>query len=102
MKLDYRFAIDDDLDLLAEWNHQLIRDEGHRNRMTVPELRDRMEGWLAGEDKAVLFRFEAGPMAYALYRESETEVYLRQLFVRRDHRRAGIGRNAVELLRSQV
>jgi hypothetical protein len=30
--------------LLAELNHQLIRDEGHRNRMTVPELKRRMRG----------------------------------------------------------
>ena len=31
--MEYRFATDSDLDLLAEWNHQLIRDEGHRNPM---------------------------------------------------------------------
>jgi hypothetical protein len=38
----YRFADNTALDLLSEWNHQLIRDEGHRNTMTIPELRDRM------------------------------------------------------------
>ena len=43
--MDYRLANNDDLDLLAEWNHQLIQDEGHRNRMTAPELRERMRGW---------------------------------------------------------
>jgi hypothetical protein len=45
--MDYRFAADDDLDLLAAWNHPLIRDEGHRNPMTPDELRKRMAGWLA-------------------------------------------------------
>jgi GNAT superfamily N-acetyltransferase len=70
--------------------------------MTVPELRERMRGWLGGEYKAVIFGPEADPVAYALYRETATEVYLRQLFVRRDRRREGIGRAAMEVLRSQV
>ena len=103
MKMEYRFAIDSDLDLLAEWNHQLIRDEGHRNPMTVPELRDRMKRWLlGGEYKAVIFGSKAEPVAYALYRETEGEVYLRQLFVRLDRRREGIGRETMDILRDQL
>ena len=58
--MQYRFAGDGDLDLLAEWNHQLIRDEGHRNTMTIPELRMRMMGWLSGEYKAVVFQTDQG------------------------------------------
>jgi GNAT superfamily N-acetyltransferase len=100
--VDYRFVTDDDLDRLAEWNHQLIRDEGHRNRMTVAELKDRMTGWLAGEYRAVVFGSPEAPVAYALFRERATEVYLRQLFVRRDRRSGGIGREAVAILREHV
>jgi len=100
--MEHRFATDSDLDLLAEWNHQLIRDEGHRNAMTVDELRGRMRGWLGGEYKAVIFGPAADPVAYALYRENATEVYLRQLFVRRDRRSEGIGHSAVDALRSQL
>jgi GNAT superfamily N-acetyltransferase len=100
--MEYRFATDRDLDLLAEWNHQLIRDEGHRNRMTVPELQERMRGWLGGEYKAVIFASAGESVAYALYKESATEVYLRQLFVRRDRRRQGIGREAVAILRDRL
>ncbi len=100
--MEYRFATDADLDLLAEWNHQLIRDEGHRNPMTVPELHERMRGWLAGDYRAVLF-FDAGePVAYALYRESPDEVYLRQFFVRRDRRRTRLGRRAIAILRQRI
>ena len=69
-EMEYRLATEQDLDLLAEWNHQLIRDEGHRNQMTVPKLRERMKGWLAGEYKAVVFLGDNGPVAYGLYRES--------------------------------
>jgi len=38
-----------DCPLLAGSNHQLIRAEGHRNRMTVAELEGRMRDWLASE-----------------------------------------------------
>jgi GNAT superfamily N-acetyltransferase len=101
MKLSWRRASDPDLDLLAEWNHQLIRDEGHRNPMTVPQLAERMKGWLAGEYEAVVFS-EAAPVAYALYRREDGLIHLRQLFVRRDRRRAGVGRTAVGILRREV
>lgn len=97
--MNHRFATDSDLDLLAEWNHQLIQDEGHRNAMTLPQLRARMQGWLESEYKAVIFDAEA---AYALYREDAKEIYLRQLFVKRGHRRQGIGREAVAILQKQI
>ncbi len=61
---------ENDFDLLAEWNHQLIQDEGHRNPMTVKELRQRMKDWLAGEYQAIIFIHDAEPKAYALYKES--------------------------------
>ena len=50
----------------------------------------------------MIFGPQADPVAYALYRENATEVYLLQLFVRRDRRREGIGRGAMDALRSQL
>ena len=97
-----RPATVDDCPRLAELNHQLIRDEGHRNPMTVAELEQRMRGWLAGEYRVVLFEDGGEVVAYALFREQSEEIYLRQLFVVRHRRRQGIGRRAVEMLRSQV
>jgi hypothetical protein len=47
--MTFRLASVDDCRLLAEMNHQLIQDEGHRNKMTVAELERRMRGWLSGE-----------------------------------------------------
>lgn len=93
-----------DCALLAEMNLQLIRDEGHRNPMTVAELERRMRDWLvAGEYTAVIFEQEARPLAYALYcTQADSSLYLRQFFVAREHRRKGIGRGAVELLFSDV
>ena len=100
--MTYRHATTDDCPLLAELNHQLIRDEGHRNRMTVPELEQRMSGWLAGEYKGIVFEDAGGVVAYALFRERADEIYLRQLFVVRHRRRQGIGRRAVQILRSDI
>jgi predicted acetyltransferase len=100
--VNFRRATLDDCALLAELNHQLIRDEGHRNKMTVPELGQRMKGWLASEYAAVLFESGAEIVAYALYREQPEEIYLRQLFVVRNRRRKGIGMEAVKILRSKI
>jgi ribosomal protein S18 acetylase RimI-like enzyme len=100
--ITFRAATLDDCGVLAELNHQLIRDEGHRNPMTVAQLQERMRGFLEGEYRAVLFEEGGKVVAYALFREQPEEIYLRQLFVVRDRRRQEIGRRAVDILRSQV
>jgi GNAT superfamily N-acetyltransferase len=100
--MTFRAATMDDCPRLAELNHQLIRDEGHRNPMTVPELEQRMRSWLSGEYRVVIYEDAGEIVAYALFREQEREIYLRQLFVVRHRRSQGIGRRAVEILRSQV
>jgi GNAT superfamily N-acetyltransferase len=101
MKLSWREASEADFALLAKWNHQLIRDEGHRNAMTIAELEDRMKKWLQGEYHAIIFP-DVEPVAYALFKKDDALIYLRQLFVRRDRRKVGIGRAAFEVLRSEI
>jgi ribosomal protein S18 acetylase RimI-like enzyme len=100
--MNFRPATLKDCALLAELNHQLIRDEGHRNPMTVPELEQRLRGWLASEYAAVIFEKGVEIVAYALYRKQPEEIHLRQLFVARNQRRRGIGRQALEILRTQI
>src|SRR5450432_600466 len=100
--MTFRRATLDDCALLADLNHQLIRDEGHRNKLTVPELEQRMRGWLASEYTAVIFEKDGAVVAYALYHEQPEEIYLRQLFVARNRRRKGIGRNAMAILRTKI
>lgn len=88
--------------MLGELNHQLIQDEGHRNKMSVAELEQRMKAWLSAEYTAQIFEVGSEIVAYGLYREEATEIYLRQLFVTRNRRRQGMGRQAFEVLRTQV
>lgn len=103
MNLSCRYASTADLNLLSEWNYQLIRDEGHRNAMTVDQLAERLRGWLQGEYQAVIFSDSAyEPVAYVLYKQESSLIYLRQLFVRRDQRRLGIGRTAFEMVRREI
>jgi GNAT superfamily N-acetyltransferase len=83
-------------------NWQLIRDEGHRNPMTVAELERRMSDWLDGEYEAVLFEDESGVIGYALYKREPDWTYLRQFFVQPDRRRQGIGRAAIGWLLKNV
>jgi ribosomal protein S18 acetylase RimI-like enzyme len=98
VNLTYRLARMSDVSLLAELNQQLIRDEGHENPMTLPELADRMKLWLRRECQAVLFARNDEVAAYALYRIDPGWIYLRQFFVSPAHRRQGIGRAAIRIL----
>jgi GNAT superfamily N-acetyltransferase len=100
--MNYRFAAAADGAILAAMNQQLIRDEGHRNAMTVAELEERMRGWLAGEYRVVIFEQGGQPAGYALFRDEPEFVYLRQFFVCRDLRRQGIGRAAMDWLLANV
>jgi predicted acetyltransferase len=101
MTLNFRHASDGDVGLLAEWNRQLIRDEGHRNPMTVDQLAARMKKWLETEYEAVVFSNEV-PVGYALFKKEESLIYLRHFFVRRDIRRTGVGRAAFDLMRREI
>ena len=83
---------------LAELNRQLIRDEGHRNRMTLEQLEQRMKSWLAGEYEAHLIHDNDRLAGYALARREDEHVYIRQFFIVPAMRRRGLGRAAMEQL----
>ena len=86
--MTFRLATRNDCPLLAELNHQLAEDEGHRNQFkTVPQLEDRMRGFLSTQYRAVIFDDGGKVVAHALYREDPDEIYLRR---------------AIEILRSQI
>ena len=70
--------------------------------MTVPELASRMHHWLESDYRASIFEDDSGIIAYALYREEKDLLYLRQFFVQRHRRRAGLGRKCLKILFSQV
>lgn len=91
------------MDILASLNQQLIRDEGHRNLMSLSELQDRMKGWLESEYEAALFSLPGtDSIAYALWAIYPEHIYLRQFFVTPEHRRLGVGRAAFQQLNEHI
>ncbi len=100
--MDYRTASEGDLPLLAELNQQLIHDEGYANPMSVTELEYRLRAWLARAYTAVLFLIDDNVVGYALYRNDDTRIFLRQFFICRGERRKGLGRAALDLLFGRI
>jgi len=103
MSLEWRRATQEDVPSLARWNKQLIEDEGSRNPMTLAQLETRMLGWMQGSEWEI-WRLERGGegVGYAVLRvvAQDLEICLRQLFIAREHRSQGLGKVALELLRS--
>ena len=99
-ELKYRFATESDVPWLAKMNQQLIRDEGHRNKMTLAELEQRMSNFLQTEYDAVIAGLGQTDIGYALYRQYPEWFYLRQIFIINSMRRKGFGRSFIEWLRN--
>lgn len=105
MNLYLRAAMMADVPLLAEMNRQLIEDEGSRNPMSLAGLEERMRGWLAGGWQADLIMSGKEVFGYAVYQMRKDEyfpetdqVYLRQYFIRREHRGKVYGKTGIGLL----
>jgi ribosomal protein S18 acetylase RimI-like enzyme len=106
MNMKYRFATLSDIPILAFMNLQLTEDENHRNRFKAEQwFRDRMEQFIKGDYKSVLFEKEGKVLSYALYRnhpDYDDTIYLRQIFVKRENRRQGIGQEVMNILRTDI
>jgi ribosomal protein S18 acetylase RimI-like enzyme len=104
--MKYRFATLPDISILAGMNLRLTEDENHRNRYKSDQwFKDRMKQFIEGDYKAVLFEKEGKVVAYALYRnhpDHADTIYLRQIFIERDSRRQGIGREVMNILMTEI
>ena len=97
-ELVVRIATRDDLELLGALNEQLIVDEGASTPERGAALVARMGRFLAEGYVAALVESGGEVVAYALWRPDGGAVHVRQFFVAREHRRAGVGRRAFALL----
>ena len=84
--------------LLAQMNKRLIEDEKSTNPMTVAELEERMHCFLGTEYSAYFFIEDSCVVGYALVKDTEKPLYLRQFFIEREVRRKHLGRQAFQLL----
>ena len=91
-------ATEEDVELLARMNKQLIEDEQHENPMNVVQLAERMRGFLGTTYSAWLFMAGGEVKGYALVDHGREPLYLRQFFICRECRREGWGRRSFHLL----
>ncbi|WP_337100014.1 GNAT family N-acetyltransferase [Paenibacillus sp. YIM B09110] len=96
--LSIRIGLDDDLDLLAALNKQLIEDEKHDNKMDQNQLKDRMGAWIDASYTAYLFEQNGEVKGYALVDHARGPLYLRHFFICRHCRRGGYGKAAFRQL----
>lgn len=89
-------------DRIAEWNLQLIRDEGNDNDPPLTEVAGRLREWLAGDYRASVFELGDIPFGYAIHRELSDCTHLRHFYVEAAYRRRGLGRQAFACLRRDL
>src|SRR5215469_9943432 len=85
----------DDAELLGSLNAQLAEDEGAQPIGPPAAYITRMRGWLEqGSYHAAAARRGGEVLAYVLWRDDLDygDIFIRQFFVARDHRGAGLGR----------
>jgi predicted acetyltransferase len=99
-ELEFRFAVEKDVPWLARMNRELIRDEGHRNKMSLSDLERRMSDFLYNEYEAVIVSSGRNDIGYVLYRKEPEWLYLRQIFVIDKMRRKGIGHRIIQWLKN--
>jgi ribosomal protein S18 acetylase RimI-like enzyme len=101
--MEFRYAVESDAPFLADINRQLIQDEWDGGGMSLERLEARMRRWLADDEyRAVLFAEGGNTVAYALVSLDEDSAYIRHFFVLHEHRRAGVGPRAVDLLFREI
>jgi GNAT superfamily N-acetyltransferase len=89
----------DDAELLGRLNAQLAEDEGAQPIGPTPAYIKRMRGWLEqGSYHAAVARRGGDVVAYVLWRDDLDygDIFIRQFFVARGHRGAGLGRRLFE------
>jgi len=85
--------------MLGEMNRLLMHEEGHRKLLTTQELVTRMWNWISSKEyTAVIFEDSGRVVAYALYREKQESIELKQFFVTYTQRKGAAGQIAMQML----
>ena len=104
--MKYRIATNEDIEILAEMNQELCKDENHKNQFKSKNwFQKRMATFLNSSYTAVIFELKDNPIAYAFFvnhAEHVDTIHLRQIFVRGTVKRQGIGKNAMQILLNKV
>lgn len=100
--MEIRKCDDNDLNLLAKFNKQLIEDENSDNSMNIKQLEERMKVFIKGDYNAYFFLVNEVVVGYALINHTLSPLYLRQFHIEREHRKKGYGKKAFHLLKETL
>lgn len=87
-----------DVSKLALLNKQLIEDEKSDNTMNINELERRMKEFLETDYSAYFFIEDSRIIGYALIKNTNSPVYLRQFLIERNYRKHHYGTQAFQML----
>ena len=93
-ELILRICTDEDLQLLATFNKELIEDEQHDNKMNIEQLKERMRMFINTDYTAYKFEENNQVLGYALVNHTKQPYYLRQFYICREVRRNGYEKKA--------
>ena len=106
MSITVRIAQLSDLPQLAKMNSCLVDDQGSENPFSLKEYEDRFREWLDTNIWTVdVFLHDGQVVGYSVYQErtdyydpNEAVIYIRQYYIKRSHRRLGLGKAAFQIL----
>ena len=106
MSIAVRAAQLSDLPQLSKMNSCLVDDQGSENPFSLKEYEDRFREWLDTNIWTVdVFLHDGQVIGYSVYQEradyydpNEAVIYIRQYYIKRAHRRLGMGKAAFQIL----
>ena len=97
--MELQKAVIEDCDELVEMNNQLVIDEQFDVILPEDKMIERMKDFIQGSVyDCYLMVHENSHCGYCLVDRTKTPLYLRHLFVKKEHRRKGLGKKTIQML----
>lgn len=97
--MELQKAVIEDCDELVKMNTQLIIDEQFDVILPQDKMIERMKDFIQGSVyDCYLMVHDNVVCGYCLADKTKTPLYLRHLFVKKEHRRKGFGKQAIQML----
>ena len=97
--MELQKAVIEDCDELVEMNNQLVIDEQFDVILPEDKMIERMKDFIQGSVyDCYLMIHDSVHCGYCLVDTTKTPLYLRHLFVKKEHRRKGFGKQAIQML----
>lgn len=97
--MELQKAVIENCDELVEMNNQLVIDEQFDVILPQDKMIERMKDFIQGSVyDCYLMIHDSVHCGYCLVDTTKTPLYLRHLFVKKEHRRKGYGKTAIQML----